>query len=59
MGTHGRSGVERLLLGSVTERVLHTSEMPILVLRAADDVADEQSTDRGLSEGDGNDVWDT
>ena len=58
MGTHGRNGVERLLLGSVTERVFRTSEMPILVVRAADDGTDEQSTDRRLSEGDGNDVWD-
>jgi nucleotide-binding universal stress UspA family protein len=30
MGTHGRRGFERLLLGSVTERVLRQSEAPVL-----------------------------
>jgi nucleotide-binding universal stress UspA family protein len=33
MGTHGRSGIDRLLLGSVTEGVLHRSEKPVLVIR--------------------------
>jgi nucleotide-binding universal stress UspA family protein len=33
MGTHGRSGLDRFLLGSVTEAVLHRSEKPVLVLR--------------------------
>jgi nucleotide-binding universal stress UspA family protein len=33
MGTHGRSGLDRFLLGSVTEVVLHRSEKPVLVLR--------------------------
>ncbi|WP_135823808.1 universal stress protein [Halorussus ruber] len=33
MGTHGRSGVRRHLLGSVTERVLRTSDAPILTVR--------------------------
>lgn len=32
MGTHGRSGFERLLLGSVAERVMRTSSMPVLVV---------------------------
>ena len=30
MGTHGRSGFERLVLGSVTEKVLRKSECPVL-----------------------------
>ncbi len=30
MGTHGRSGLERLLLGSTTERTLRTAEIPVL-----------------------------
>lgn len=34
MGTHGRSGINRLLLGSVTEGVLHRSEKPVLVIRS-------------------------
>lgn len=32
MGTHGRSGVDRLLLGSVAERVIRTSEVPVLAV---------------------------
>src|SRR5579883_2517868 len=31
MGTHGRSGVKRLLLGSVAERVLRAAPCPVLV----------------------------
>ncbi len=33
MGTHGRSGVQRLILGSVADRVLRTATCPILVVR--------------------------
>jgi len=33
MGTHGRSGIRRQLLGSVTERVLRTSDAPVLTVR--------------------------
>lgn len=32
MGTHGRSGFERLFLGSVTERVLRTTHVPVLTV---------------------------
>ncbi len=32
MGTHGRSGFERLLLGSVTERVLRKAPCPVLTV---------------------------
>ena len=34
--SHGRHGVQRLLLGSVAERVLRHVECPILVLRRTD-----------------------
>jgi nucleotide-binding universal stress UspA family protein len=35
MGTHGRRGIDRWLLGSVTERVVRTAEMPVLTVRTA------------------------
>jgi nucleotide-binding universal stress UspA family protein len=34
MCTHGRSGMKRWVLGSVTERVVHASGDPVLVIRA-------------------------
>ncbi len=36
MGTHGRSGLNRLTLGSVTERVLHETSHPLLTVRPTD-----------------------
>ncbi|MFN4070898.1 MAG: universal stress protein [Thermus caldifontis] len=33
MGTHGRTGLDKLLLGSVTEGVLHRVGVPVLVVR--------------------------
>ncbi len=33
MGSHGRHGIEKLLLGSVTLRVLGRSPVPVLVVR--------------------------
>ena len=40
MGTHGRSGLERLVLGSVAEKVLRTASSPILAVppAATDDI---------------------
>jgi nucleotide-binding universal stress UspA family protein len=35
MGTHGRRGVQRLLMGSDAELVLRTSPVPVLMIRAA------------------------
>jgi nucleotide-binding universal stress UspA family protein len=35
MGTHGRSGFNRLLLGSVTEKVLRTAPCPVLTVPPA------------------------
>jgi nucleotide-binding universal stress UspA family protein len=32
MGTHGRSGFERLVLGSVTEKVIHKAACPVLTV---------------------------
>lgn len=33
MGTHGRTGVSRMMLGSVAEETLKTSTIPILLIR--------------------------
>ena len=34
MGTHGRQGVGRMFLGSVAERVVRSSPVPVLTIRA-------------------------
>ncbi|WP_435125004.1 universal stress protein [Halobaculum sp. D14] len=37
MGTHGRQGLDRYLLGSVTERVVRTANQPVLTVRMKDE----------------------
>ena len=37
MGTHGSSGFERLLLGSISEKVLRTAQCPVLTIPPHDD----------------------
>ncbi len=34
IGSHGRSGIEKLVLGSVAQRVLSHTKLPVLVVRA-------------------------
>jgi nucleotide-binding universal stress UspA family protein len=34
IATHGRSGIERLLLGSVTERVVRRASLPVFVIKS-------------------------
>ena len=34
MGTHGRRGIDRYLLGSVAEKVVRTADCPVLTVRA-------------------------
>lgn len=46
MTTHGRSGVARLLLGSVAEQVLRTADVPVLLWRAVDLPAMTRGTHR-------------
>ncbi|WP_435157694.1 universal stress protein [Haladaptatus sp. DFWS20] len=36
MGTHGRRGIDRYLLGSVTEKIVRLSEKPILTVRMSE-----------------------
>jgi len=40
MGTHGRAGIDRLILGSVAERVVRTAPVPVVTVgfSAADQV---------------------
>ncbi len=33
MGTHGRTGIDRILFGSVAEKVVKCSEIPVLTVR--------------------------
>ncbi len=33
MGTHGRTGLRRAILGSVAERVVRTAEVPVVVVK--------------------------
>ncbi len=37
MGTHGRTGMERFLLGSVTERVVRLSDVPVITVGSPPD----------------------
>ncbi len=37
MSTHGRLGIARWTLGSVTDKVLHNTTVPLLTIRASDD----------------------
>ncbi|MFZ0790043.1 MAG: universal stress protein, partial [Chromatiaceae bacterium] len=34
-GSHGRTGLERVLLGSISERILNETECAVLVVKAA------------------------
>jgi nucleotide-binding universal stress UspA family protein len=36
MGTHGRGGINRILLGSVAERVVRSSPIPVLTVRVGE-----------------------
>ena len=33
MGTHGRKGIDRILFGSVAEKVVKNADMPVLTVR--------------------------
>lgn len=43
MGTHGRTGIDRYLLGSVTEKVVRLSEVPVLTVGMPTESGDERS----------------
>ncbi len=37
MGTHGRTGLDRYLIGSVTEKVVRMSDVPVMTVRRNDE----------------------
>jgi nucleotide-binding universal stress UspA family protein len=41
MGTHGRTGVGRVLLGSVAEKVIRTANAPVMTVRSNDAGTDD------------------
>jgi len=41
MGTHGRTGVGRFLLGSVAEKVVRTADAPVMTVRASEEETEE------------------
>lgn len=41
MSTHGRSGLRRLAFGSITDKVLRGSTIPVLMVRAAEGTVNE------------------
>jgi nucleotide-binding universal stress UspA family protein len=43
MGTHGRAGIDRLILGSVAERVVRTAPMPVVTVGFSADEVEETS----------------
>jgi nucleotide-binding universal stress UspA family protein len=45
IGSHGRTGVRRLLLGSVAERIVRTADRPVLTVHAHDGAPARAATD--------------
>ncbi|MBP1922763.1 nucleotide-binding universal stress UspA family protein [Halorubrum alkaliphilum] len=45
MGTRGRGGIEKYLLGSVTEKVVRTADVPVFTVRTPE--SDELASDDG------------
>ncbi len=49
MGSHGRRGLQRLLLGSTTEGVLREADLPVLVMRGGGAAAAELAAAGGAT----------
>mgnify|MGYP006288805229 CR=1 FL=1 len=50
MGTHGRGGIDRLLLGSVAERVVRSCSVPVMTVRVGDEDEEEPPTAESVGE---------
>ena len=48
MATHGRGGLQRWMLGSVTERVLDSTKLPLLIVRPNETIAESYVTTEGV-----------
>jgi nucleotide-binding universal stress UspA family protein len=48
MATHGHGGLERWVMGSVTERVLNATHLPMLVVRPRKEIIDEHISESVL-----------
>jgi nucleotide-binding universal stress UspA family protein len=61
MATHGRSGINRFLLGSIAEKVLRAATSPILLVRAAEggDYAGEATLNSVIVPLDGSELAET
>lgn len=47
MATHGRTGLRRLVLGSVADGVLHRLQVPVLLVRPFDHLTSDETTEQG------------
>jgi nucleotide-binding universal stress UspA family protein len=56
MGTHGRTGVERFLIGSVAERVVRHASVPVLTVRLSEAVSPWPPLEHILVPTDGSDA---
>ncbi len=56
MGTHGRTGVERFLIGSVAERVVRHAAVPVLTVRLSEAISPWPPLERILVPTDGSDA---
>lgn len=52
MGTHGRTGIKRMLLGSVAEKVSRRATCPVLTIREAERVDSPSEAGAGLQQPD-------
>jgi nucleotide-binding universal stress UspA family protein len=46
MATHGRTGLRRLVLGSVAERLLHQLQVPVILIRPFNNLTSDEITER-------------
>jgi nucleotide-binding universal stress UspA family protein len=56
MASHGRSGLQLWVMGSVTERVLQTSDLPLLIVRPQDASLARQAPEIGAEKAIGDEV---